>query len=69
MMVRLRQMHRVADVTLNESTQDQADAPATVASCGRYYKFDISVAFAPTDPATAAPRGADRVPASLGGGS
>jgi Tfp pilus assembly protein PilN len=68
MMVRLRQMHRVVDVTLNESTQDQAGSPATVENCGRYYKFDITVAFAPAS-AKAAPRGANRVPASLGGGS
>jgi Tfp pilus assembly protein PilN len=69
MMVRLRQMHRVVDVTLNESTQEGATSPATIENCGRYYKFDITVAFAPADPATAAPRGAKRVPASLGGGS
>ena len=69
MMVRLRQMHGATDVTLNESAQDQAGSPATIGTCGRYYKFDISVTFAPADPATAAPRGADRVPASLGGGS
>ena len=69
MMVRFRQMHRVADVTLNESVQELAGSPATVESCGRLYKFDLTVSFSTTEPATARPRGATRVPASLGGGS
>jgi len=69
MMVRMRQMHRVADVTLNESVQELAAAPATVENCGRLYKFDLTVSFSPTEPASARPRGATRVPASLGGGS
>ncbi len=69
MMVRLRQMHRVADVTLKESTQEQASSPATVDNCGRFYRFDLTVSFNPTEPASATPRGATRVPASLGGGS
>jgi Tfp pilus assembly protein PilN len=69
MMVRMRQMHRAAEVTLNESTQEQTAAPATVDNCGRFYKFDLTVSFSPTEPASARPRGATRVPASLGGGS
>jgi Tfp pilus assembly protein PilN len=69
MMVRLRQMHRVTDVTLNSSAQEAADQPATVDSCGRLYQFDLTVTFSPTEPASATPRGATRVPASLGGGS
>ncbi|MGH2848914.1 MAG: hypothetical protein ACRDL0_23425 [Thermoleophilaceae bacterium] len=69
MMVRMRQMHRVADVTLNQSTQEQASSPATVDSCGRLYTFDLTVSFSPTGPASATPRGATRVPVSLGGGS
>jgi Tfp pilus assembly protein PilN len=69
MMVRMRQMHRVADVSLNESVQEQAGQPATVESCGRFYKFDLTVTFSPTEPASGSPRGATRVPASLGGGS
>jgi hypothetical protein len=69
MMVRLRQMHRVADVELNESTRELVSEPATVDNCGSYYKFDLTVTFNPTEPATEAPRGATRVPVSLGGGS
>ena len=69
MMVRLRQMHRVVDVTLNESAQQGSDQPATVDSCGRLYQFDVTVTFSPTQPSSAAPRGTARVPASLGGGS
>ena len=69
MMVRMRQMHRVADVTLNESAQEDSTQPATVDSCGRFYKFDLTVTFSPTEPASESPRGATRVPASHGGGS
>lgn len=69
MMVRLRQMHRVTDVTLNGSTQEGSDQPATVDNCGPLYQFDLTVTFSPTEPASATPRGATRVPASLGGGS
>jgi Tfp pilus assembly protein PilN len=68
-MVRMREMHRVEDVKLNGSTQEQAGAPATVDSCGRLYTFDVTVTFSPARPATDRPRGATRVPASLGGGS
>jgi Tfp pilus assembly protein PilN len=69
MMVRLRQLHRVNDVSLNESSREQASTPATVDSCGSLYKFDLTVSFDPTEAASEAPRGATRVPASLGGGS
>jgi Tfp pilus assembly protein PilN len=69
MMVRLRQMHRVADVVLNESSQQEASSPATVDNCGSFYKFDVTVIFSPAEPASERPRGANRVPASLGGGS
>jgi len=69
MMVRLRELYRVTDVTLNESTQEQAGQPATVDSCGSHYKFDLNVSFAAGRPSTEAPRGAARVPAALGGGS
>jgi Tfp pilus assembly protein PilN len=68
-MVRLRNMHRVEDVKLKESTQESNDAEASVESCGSLYKFDVGVSFTPTAPMGEAPRGADRVPASLGGGS
>jgi Tfp pilus assembly protein PilN len=68
-MVRLRNMHRVEDVKLKESTQESVDGEATVDNCGSLYKFDVGVTFSTTAPASEAPRGSDRVPASLGGGS
>jgi Tfp pilus assembly protein PilN len=69
MMVRMRQMNRVADVELNESsTEPSNNAETTVDSCGRYYQFDITVSFTQT-PQSEAPRGESSVPASLGGGS
>lgn len=68
MMLRLRRMHRAEDVTLAESgIEDEQGAP-TLDSCGRYYKFDVSVTFAGTV-AEEAPDGQRRVPAALGGGS
>ena len=74
MMVRLRSLYRVSDVKLNESSVEavggkSADNETTADACGSYYKYDISVTFSPTPPASEAPRGATRVPASLGGGS
>lgn len=70
MMVRLRQMHRVTDVVLNQSsTEVGQDTEVTADSCGSYYQFDVTVSFALTQPDTEAPRGETRVPASLGGGS
>ncbi len=68
LMLRLRRMHRVEDVTLTESALEDAKAAPTVESCGSYYKFDVSVAFSATLP-DEAPDGDRRVPASLGGGS
>jgi hypothetical protein len=67
-LVRLRSMHRVTDVELNESLREEGVSEVTVDSCGSLYKFDVTVTFAPTDESEA-PRGSDRVPASLGGGS
>jgi Tfp pilus assembly protein PilN len=67
-LVRLRQMHRVTDVKLNESSRQQTTSGVTVESCGAHYKFDVTVSFAPGAP-TEAPRGSNSVPASLGGGS
>jgi Tfp pilus assembly protein PilN len=69
MMVRMRQMNRVSDVELNESsTEPGNNTETTVDSCGRYYQFDITVSFTQT-PESEAPRGESSVPASLGGGS
>ena len=67
-LVRLRSLHRVVDVELNESLKEQGVADVTVDSCGPLYKFDVTVTFAPATEAEA-PRGSNSVPASLGGGS
>jgi hypothetical protein len=67
-LVRLRAMHRVTDVVLNESLREQAVSDVTVDSCGKLYKFDVTVTFAPAA-VDEAPKGSERVPASLGGGS
>jgi Tfp pilus assembly protein PilN len=70
MMVRLRQLHRVVDVELTQSSRDDAAAvAATIDSCGRNTSFDLTLTFSPTAAVAEAPRGAKRVPASLGGGS
>jgi Tfp pilus assembly protein PilN len=70
LLVRLRQMYRVSEVTLNASTREDAAATETsFDNCGRFYQFDVTVSFAPTPPASEAPRGSSSVPASLGGGS
>lgn len=70
MMVRLRQLHRVDDVELNESsTEFGSGDEASVDSCGRYFQFNLIVTFSATPPQTEAPRGEAVVPASLGGGS
>ncbi|MEA2408824.1 MAG: hypothetical protein QOE69_2943 [Thermoleophilaceae bacterium] len=67
-LVRLRAMHRVDDVELNESLRETGVSDVTVDSCGPLYKFDVTVKFTPAAPPEA-PRGASSVPASLGGGS
>jgi hypothetical protein len=69
MMVRLRQLYRVDDVELNESTAGAVGDDAGVDSCGAMYTFNLTVKFAATEPSTQTPRGAHGVPASLGGGS
>jgi Tfp pilus assembly protein PilN len=69
MMVRLRELHRVTDVALNESAQEQTGEDASLSGCGSLYKFDITVTFGAVASSGEAPRGAARVPASLGGGS
>ena len=68
LMLRLRRMHRVEEVTLKESAREQRGAVATLDNCGPLYKFDLTVAFAPAAPQEA-PDGRKSVPASLGGGS
>ena len=70
MMVRLRQLHRVVDVTLTQSSRDEAaGAVAAIDGCGLNTSFDLTLQFSPTAAVAEAPRGATRVPASLGGGS
>jgi Tfp pilus assembly protein PilN len=68
LMLRLRRMHRVEDVTLTESALEDARTAPSVESCGSYYKFDVGVTFA-VSPPIEAPDGNRRVPAALGGGS
>jgi Tfp pilus assembly protein PilN len=69
MMVRLRQLHRVVDVELTQSVRGIAAEAAAPESCGANTSFDIRLTFGAITPAAEAPRGATRVPASLGGGS
>jgi Tfp pilus assembly protein PilN len=70
MMVRLRQLHRVADVELTQSSRADAAAESTsIDGCGPSTSFDLTLTFSPTAAVADAPRGATRVPASLGGGS
>jgi Tfp pilus assembly protein PilN len=69
MMVRLRQLHRVTDVQLAQSAQEDDGGDATLDNCGNSTSFDMTVFFSPTAPVAEAPRGAPRVPVSLGGGS
>jgi len=79
-MVRLRQMHRVTDVELKESskTDETSSSGAGDASgasgaggegCGDAYTFELTVVFGETEQPTApGAGGADRVPTRLGGG-
>lgn len=69
MMVRLRQLYRVDDVELNESTAGAHGEKASVDACGALYTFDLTVTFSAIGPSKEAPRGTNSVPASLGGGS
>lgn len=78
LMVRLRQMHRVTDVELKESSKTDEATGAGGASgtsgtggegCGDAYTFELTVVFGETEQPVAAGAGrADRVPARLGGG-
>jgi hypothetical protein len=76
LMVRLRKLHRVTDVQLGESMQEEDEgasagggdsASENTDGCGgKRFKFDMTVTFFPMDPDSVKPL---RVPASLGGGS
>lgn len=68
MLLRLRRMYRVEDVQLKESVMEDLHSPASISSCGNYYKFDVNVTFSAA-PVSEEPDGEARVPASLGGGS
>jgi Tfp pilus assembly protein PilN len=69
LIVRLRQLHRVEDVEIGSSTQEDDETQAGIESCGTNYKFDLILKFSPGAPLSEAPQGETRVPASLGGGS
>jgi hypothetical protein len=70
MMVRMRQLHRVSDVKLNESAKQlNTSGDAGVDNCGSRYQFNLLVSFEPVEPENQAPVGKSVVPASLGGGS
>jgi Tfp pilus assembly protein PilN len=70
MMVRMRQLHRVSDVELNESAKQlNQSGDAGVDSCGSLYQFNLLVSFEPVETQNQAPLGKSAVPASLGGGS
>jgi Tfp pilus assembly protein PilN len=69
MMVRLRQLYRVDEVELNESTAGAHADEAAVDACGPLYTFNLTVKFSAVGPSNETPRGSHSVPASLGGGS
>jgi Tfp pilus assembly protein PilN len=73
LMVRLRQLHAVDDVTLEESSRGNSSGSSGSSSgssgegCGRYYTFKVATVFSLAPVGVA---GKDlRVPSSLGGGS
>jgi len=69
MMVRLRQLYRVDEVLLNESSLGEKEEDTTPVNCGSLYTFNLTVKFTALEPSKEAPRGTRSVPASLGGGS
>lgn len=81
MMVRLRSLHRVEDVTLADSekgasggTSQTGSSSSTPDSAGGgescdLYKFNVSVSFKPAPTTSAPDRGAKKVPGRLGGGA
>ncbi len=77
-MVRLRNLHRAEDVTLEDSTKPtekaaSAAAPSSAAGstaaegCGDAYAFNVTIAFAPATDQPA--KGDESTPVTLGGGS
>lgn len=73
LMVRLRKLHAVEEVELDESASSETSAGssssgAAVQGCGKYYTFKVKTVFTPTPVATGFAKGAGSVPAALGGG-
>ena len=76
LMVRLRQLHRVSDVELQESGRTEQDTnaagstlQASADGCGPYYKFIVKAVFELAPEPVTPERGGKAVPAKLGGGS
>jgi hypothetical protein len=69
LMVRLRRLYRVTDVALNQSAREAQSGSASLDSCGRYLKFDVTLTFGSTPASGEGPGEKKNVPASLGGGS
>jgi Tfp pilus assembly protein PilN len=70
LMVRLRQVYLVDDVTLKESVKGENTGPASIENCGSLLQFDVSMTFSSAAPTEKeAPAGQKSVPARLGGGS
>jgi len=68
-MVRLRRLYRVTDVTLNSSAREADTGGASLDSCGRYLKVDVTLTFGSTPASGEGPGEKKDVPARLGGGS
>jgi Tfp pilus assembly protein PilN len=85
LLVRLRRLHGVEDVELQESAREESSGSGGSGSgssgagavtsgggqqtCEHDYKFDLTVIFKPDGPDAPKVKGADRVPTALGGGS
>ena len=70
LMVRLKRMHRVEDVTLAQSAKgDSSGGEGSSSECGNSYAFELMVSFSSAVPVQAVPPGRERVPVSLGGGA
>jgi Tfp pilus assembly protein PilN len=70
LMLRLKRMHRVEDVTLAQSAKgDSSGGEGSSSECGRSYAFELRVSFSSAVPVQSAPPGRRRVPVSLGGGA
>ena len=69
-MVRLRNLHRAADVQLTESAEpDSGEDAATPNGCGASVQFNLTVSFSPAPAPDAQGENGDAVPTELGGGA